>query len=164
MYIDFHYYMIKALAQMAGFNDVEAQDIAYASEYVDDALEYLPMKITDIPDLDYGTLPMPGGLFGVVCTAHDKFTMIGGALVKGQINTYIPFHFVPRDTKQQTDLAHYDYRTAPNCDTSRQLVETAVAELKQAQGDNRTRKLIKLGIALHTYADTWAHQNFSGIF
>lgn len=44
------------------------------------------------------------------------------------------------------------------------LIGSIKVKLKQAQGDNRTRKLIKLGIALHTYADTWAHQNFSGIF
>ncbi|MEA3340124.1 MAG: DUF6765 family protein, partial [Chloroflexota bacterium] len=46
-------------------------------------------------------------------------------------------------------------------------VEKSFAELllEEAAGEsqrNRWRRLCRIGVALHTYADTWAHQRFSG--
>lgn len=162
MYIDFHYYMIKVLAVKAGFSIEDAEDIAYASEYVDDALEFLPMSIDSVPKAAESLL-LKNRKFNVVCTAHDEDTFVGGVLSSGQDRTYVPFHFIPRHDKS-TPRDAFDFRTSPDCLTARELVETALKELSMAAGAERTRKLIKLGIALHSYADTWAHKDFSGRF
>lgn len=171
MYVDFHYYMIKALACEAGFADEEAECIAFASQYIDDSLEYRKMTISGLERLPAGLANelrakalINGSTFDPVCTAHDGFTMVGGALPKAQLNTYMPFHFVPQNPGQN------QFTTKPDCEIAGKVVNVAVNELKAATGtqggdsNNRYRKLIKLGIALHTYADTWAHQDFSAFY
>jgi hypothetical protein len=91
----------------------------------------------------------------------ERVPIVGGVLPLGQKHTYIPFHFIPRSKKGEPN---FDWRTAPDCRIARELVEIAVKELKDARSEMRVRKLIKLGIALHSYADTWAHKDFSGRF
>ncbi len=173
--------MIKALSRCAGFPEKEAEYIAYASEFVDDSLEFLPVLVEGISDVmkDSSSHMLLKGknnelFFDVVCTAHDEDTMLGGVLNSGQQRTYVPFHFIPRSTGKSNH--GFDYRTAPNCDTAKALMEQTLAELKDAalgkgcdlkvpvEDGLRVQKLIKFGIALHSYADTWAHQNFSGLF
>lgn len=158
VYIDYHYYMIKALAYFAGFSKSEAEDIAYASEYVDDALEYREMRILNAPP--GSPLMLNNGKFDVVCTAHDEQTMLAGALKNGQGRTYVPFHFVPRGDVGGV----FDYRATPDAPIIRDYVGKTALEVAAATGEARTFALIKLGVALHTYADTWAHSDFSGRF
>jgi len=47
MQTDFHYCAVKFLAHMAGFDEAEAETIAYASQYVDDATEHKGSAIAD---------------------------------------------------------------------------------------------------------------------
>ncbi|HZX29889.1 MAG TPA: DUF6765 family protein [Rhodocyclaceae bacterium] len=183
MDIDFHYYMTKALAVRAGFQDKDAQDIAYANQYVDDGWDVIPAVIEGLPDLDFGELKLGRDIFDPVTTAHNDETIKGGALNAAQMNTYIPFHFIPAE--EYKGSGDFDYRTQPNdpaCQPgtpdyeknqgrrrgslARQLMEANTAEVVAARGNPElfTRKLIKLGIASHSFVDTWAHQNFSGRF
>jgi len=52
---DVHYYLIKVLAQEAGFSPDDAQIVAYASQYADDAVEHQPLRIKKLPtELNFG--------------------------------------------------------------------------------------------------------------
>lgn len=50
---DFHYCLIKVLTQKSGFSEEDAQTIAYASQYTDDAVEHLPIQVKNLPDLGF---------------------------------------------------------------------------------------------------------------
>lgn len=156
---DFHYCMIKLLSEKAGFKHDEAQVIAYASQYVDDAVEHKEIMIDGLPQLDYPRIRQDS-YFDPVCTAHRGIQYITGINKDIQRKVYISFHFIP--SIQYDGSGRYDYRVAPNSKFAKDIVLMAVKELKEVEGNERTQKLIKLGIALHSFADTWSHQRFSG--
>jgi len=153
---DFHYYAIKALAETAGFLPEEAQIIAYASEYVDDSIYHKEIELNYEPQIVYERLN--GKIFNPICTAHRGLQMLKGLDEEIQKSIYISFHFLP----EIDDKGEINYTTKPDCKIGKQLIEIATNELKNTEGELRIQKLIKLGIAIHSYADTWAHQNFSG--
>ena len=137
MQIDFHYYCIFVLANLAGYSKEEAKIIAYSSQYTDDATDSEPIAVGNF-------------VFDTVRTAHN-----GLKANKWSINkkVHIPFHFIPPRPINGSDS--FTYITQPNSDFAQLLVEDAQNEAGDLQ-------LYRLGIALHTYADTWAHQDFSG--
>lgn len=159
----FHYDVINLLALTAGFNQTESHIIATASQYVDDAIEDKPIQLNNIPtNLD--GIRIKKGEFDPICTAHSGVESVLGSLFANFPNidnvihdifekTYIPFHFLPEKNGSLI--------TTPDCLLGQEIVKTAVTELSNPPV-NRECSLIKLGIALHSYADTWAHQDFSG--
>ncbi len=137
MQIDFHYYCIFVLANLAGYEKKEAKIIAYSSQYVDDATESKPIHVGNY-------------IFDTVRTAHTGLRAKRWSVCK---KVTIPFHFLPAEPfEQQTDVS---YITQKDSLFARTLLE-------QAQQDKSDLKLYRLGIALHTFADTWTHQEFSG--
>ena len=165
MQIDFHYCMVRLLSEKAGFTPDEAQIIAYASQFVDDANANKSFKIKDVPD--FGFERYKNGYFDPVCTAHKDIENVKGLDPIVQKKVYISYHFIPKEKFEGTktldpvnDL-NYEYKTAPNNSFSREILNIALNELR-GNKKNRQQKLIKLGIALHSYADTWSHQGFSG--
>ncbi|MFH1050400.1 MAG: DUF6765 family protein [bacterium] len=156
---DFHYCAIRVIAEKAGFSPEEAQIIAFASQYVDDAVEYEKIKVKNLPpDIKYER--RKGEIFDPTCTAHKGFQYIVAMEKDSQLKIYIPFHFIPAQKYDGSGV--FDYVVYPNCHLAWQLVDDSLKLLEDSNKDSRTRHLIKLGIALHSYADTWAHQNFSG--
>lgn len=156
---DFHYHTIYFVATKAGFSKKESEIIAYASQYVDDATEH---KI--IPVMKFGFGEKKEILFfDPVCTAHTNIQYLSCFKKDVQRKIYIPFHFIPHE--YYTGNGKYDYRVFPGGQIASKLLELGIEELQKTQGkDNLLRlyALIKTGIALHSYADTWAHQTFSG--
>jgi len=161
---DFHYCMIKVLSRIANFTEDEAQIIAYASQYVDDAVEHKKIKIKNVPsDIVYPRYQ--DDLFDPICTAHKGIQYLTGLDKDVQRKVYIPFHFVPIKKFDGKDKWNYVYTTSPGNAFAHELMDNAAAELKNVKKEDkrkREQKLVKLGIALHTFADTWAHQKFSG--
>jgi hypothetical protein len=153
---DFHYCVIRVLSEKAGFQQEEAQIIAYASQYTDDAVEHQKLKISGVPDIEYERFD--GQYFDPICTAHRGIQYITGLNKDVQRKVYIPFHFLP---SEEYDNGSYDYCSVPNGNFARKLVKNAIKELNESD-EKRKQGLIKLGIALHTYADNWSHQRFSG--
>jgi hypothetical protein len=155
---DFHYCCIKALAYSAGFSKKDSEIIAYASQFTDDANEHEPYKVTDLPGID--GLRFKDGLFDPICTSHGVLDMITASQKKdSQRKVYIPFHFIPG--KPYKGSGEYDYRVTQNSTFARSLVNDAIARLNQ-HSEQRIRAMIRLGISLHAFADTWSHHNFSG--
>jgi len=159
MQIDFHYCMVRLLSEKAGFTPDEAQIIAYASQFVDDANANKSFKIKDVPD--FGFERYRDECFDPVCTAHKNIENVKGLESVVQRKVYISYHFIPKEKFKGTDDLNYEYKTASNNSFAREILNNALNELR-GNKKNRQQKLIKLGIALHSYADTWSHQGFSG--
>lgn len=134
---DLHYYATAVLARAAGFRVEDALTIAYAAQYVDDATEHKPIQVGDI-------------LFDPTCTAHSGIRSFN---YQTQKLVFIPFHFLP----PKPILSHDShFITEPDSPFAHQLIQEALNE------KNYRLSLYRLGIALHTYADTFSHSGFSG--
>lgn len=71
---DFHYCMIRVLSEKAGIKPEEAQIIAYASQYVDDAVEHQEVMIKNAPQLNYQRLKQDGH-FDPICTPIEEYSI-----------------------------------------------------------------------------------------
>jgi hypothetical protein len=140
MNIEFHYYIIYFLSLKAGFNDDDAYTIAYSSQFVDSNI--LIYHIETDKEI-YITQP----------------TQNYGWWDKSFPNlVYLPFHFFPGDNNQADCNIRKDGRINPlNCTANSTNVKKLLIAALQ------TRNLYRVGIGLHTFADSFAHQNFSGI-
>jgi len=156
--IDFHYNTIRVLIEKAGFSSEEAQIIAYASQFVDDAVNHEEMNINGKLDILHKRFTKK--TFNPVCTAHKGLQLLKGFKKDVQNKIYIPFHFLPdlELIKNEND----SFIVEPNGKLAKKIVLNAKTELSKTTGEERIMNLIRLGIALHTYSDTWTHQDFSG--
>lgn len=139
MNVEFHYYAVHALALQAGLDASFARDLAGASQYVDAATVAL-------------SLQTPRGAYLVEPTQNYTFW---DEAVRSEV--YLPFHFLPGDAAEaatrRIDGARNPYAVTPNGELAKGLLVDAL----------RDRDPFRIGIALHAFADTWAHQNFSGL-
>jgi hypothetical protein len=161
MLFDFHYECIRALAHRAGFDPGEADILGYASQYTDHATEHKPILVKDLPA--EARPQTVHGLFDPVCTAHEGLEYVTQWKSKAvQRKVYIAFHFVPPEVFSAK--VPFEFVVQPNSAVARRWVTEALASYAAAADGSTARLscLIRAGIALHTYADTWAHQGFSG--
>ena len=142
MEIEFHYYMTYLIAARAGFSPGEAETVAYASQYVD--------KNNRIYKIDQGKP-----------TAYENYITQTLNILKPKselMRIYPTFHFIPGEplapTAQRKDGKLHRLNTTPNSRNANLIFDTALDS-----GD-----LYRIGIAAHSYADTWAHQNFVGYY
>ncbi len=139
MRIEFHYYIIHFLANRAGFKRSDAYRIAYSSQFVDNNIISYPVKTGR-------------GIYNIHPTQNYGFW--DDSFPK---EVYIPFHFFPGDIAYPGAARNDGLRNKLNCTpNSANVKKLLVSALK-------TRCLYRAGIALHTFADSWAHQNFSGV-
>ena len=174
MDIAFHYFAVKTLARLAGFAETDAQIIAENSQMVDDFdftrywnCSNVPRYIKNSEDYD---LCVWGGYFnpaqtGFLCDGLLGYTdYVNLVRYRFQKFTCAPFHFIPPD-RSMIGKEEYRVRPAKLGDGSiiSQLLEQAMKEFRAAEGTKlRHRKLMKLGVLLHIFADTVAHHMFSG--
>jgi len=139
MNVEFHYYDIYFLCSRAGYSPADAAVVAYSSQFVDCNL--VSYKISTNRG-EYNTLVTQN--YG---WWDESFPL----------NVYIPFHFFPGDIDYPGALRKDGKTNKMNCTpNSKNVKKLLIAALK-------TRNLYRVGIGLHTYADSWAHQNFSGL-
>jgi hypothetical protein len=158
---NFHYNAIKVLATRAAFTADEANVLSYASQYTDHATEHKPIRVEGLPDVAYPQTVRD--TFNPICTAHEALQYVTQwKSPDAQRKVYISFHFVPPKSYKREQP--FDFSVSPNSPLARNLVTDAVDALKASscESTERLRNLIRCGIALHSYADTWAHQGFSG--
>jgi len=144
MQVDFHYYAVYALGRLAGYDHLKAETIAYASQYTDDAVNDKTIHFEN------------GETFKPTLTAYVLLSP--GSLTRNvQEEVFTSFHFLPGvdptsdfDGRNRENLV-----TKPGCSMASTLVDLALK-------DNSDIGLHRLGLALHTFADTFAHQDFSG--
>lgn len=149
MQLDFHYYCIAVLARAAGFCPEDALVVGYASQYTDNATESGLIRLKD---------GHPGTHFDPVRTSYWGLETLHTLTWDAQKRVWIPFHFVPPAPFDPQDPSAFSFVTEPDSAFARLLLDQAAAEPL----NNRERRLCRIGLALHTYADTWAHADFSG--
>lgn len=149
MKIDAHYYAVLAFARAIGFNRESACTIAYASQFVDDAKINHMVIEGDIPEgVQYDTIEGKPAFFNMA-TCHS-YTRIKTFNYSAMINNTTAFHFVPGCNG---DHFVKQLRCTEEGPVINGILEEALLD------DN----LVKLGIVLHAYADTFSHQGFSGL-
>lgn len=144
---DFHYYITYSIAKLTGFE--KADIIAYSSQFVDDNNEGQFV-------IDGGEASFPEK----ISTADGYYyPILTQSLSPKSLNPYIqkyvyvPFHFLPGDNHVEMNGKKNPLSTTPNSKNSRALLNEAL----------QSKNPYQIGIALHTFSDTWSHQNFTGL-
>jgi len=144
---DFHYFLIYAIAKVTGQNKPET--IAYASQFVDDNNEgqfSVDGENVGFPE----KLKANGGYYYPIMTQSLSPKSLDPYVQK---YVYVPFHFLPGDNTVEIDKKKNPLSTTPDSKYAKTILSRALESDDPYQ----------IGLALHTFADTWSHQNFSGM-
>jgi len=147
--IDFHHGATYALARLAGLPRPAASTVAIAAQYVDDATSS-------------GTLRFDNGArYDRVPAAHKMLDYRNFQELANH-KVWVPFHFLPGNggaPAGATPPGSYVERLIcqPDSAVAQDLVRVAIA------GRGAPYALHRLGVTMHVYADTWAHQGFAGV-
>ncbi len=149
MQIDFHHGITYCVARLAGFEHEHASIIAYCSQYVDDATNCGLIKFDN------------GVIFNRISSAH-KMVDYRNFQELAIHRVWIPFHFLPGNgglPPQQQPSGKFINKLIcrPNSYVAQEMVRECINRRHTPYG------LHRLGITMHVYVDTWAHQGFAGI-
>ncbi|MFW6311376.1 MAG: DUF6765 family protein [Nanoarchaeota archaeon] len=139
---DFHHTVIYVLCRLAGMKSKFAEIVAYCSLQVDHASFDQALKFKD------------GDSFWQTRTAHHKLSSRIFD-VSDAFDVWLPFHFLPRGGKKCPSLGLV---THPEGASLKLLKEDVIGQGATELG------LYRLGIFLHVYADSFAHQDFKGYY
>lgn len=149
MQIDFHHAVTYVTARLAGFTKAQADIIAYASQYVDDAV-------------NTGTIHFQSGaLYQRISSAHRTLDYRNLDEVATHL-VWVPFHFLPGNGGKPAD----QNPQAPFIEKIICVKDSPVARDMLAacvRDAAAPYALHRLGISLHAYMDTWAHHGFAGV-
>ena len=145
MNYEFHYWVTGILAAKAGFSEKEARTIAYAANYTDDNVIEMNVKHEDRDKDPYKVY---------ISQTMDIFKPQSKRMI-----VYPCFHFIPGDPLAETacrkDGKMHVLNTTPGN-------ANALALMNSALNSTGPTRLYRIGIAAHSFADTWSHQNFVG--
>lgn len=144
MNIDFHYGIVYIVSRMAGMSGDQAAVVAHACQYVDDATTDGPLRFAGQQSFDRFASAHAMLDYRNVMQARDE-------------RVWAPFHFLPSGEGHTVEERLV---CRPNSKPAQLLVRHVLNAHKASASDN---DLHRLGVCLHTYVDTWAHQGFSGI-
>ncbi len=167
MDINYHYFAVKSLALKAGYIEDDAQLLASYSQFVDDFDLYAYMYLDNVPDyarhLAY-KLPNGKWLFNPVTTGFNSLPDFARLILdRYQRRVVIPFHFIPLQRLNTKQTSRANWRTIPASLDTPSLMTELLTKAKQQYIDKQERyNLMRIGMLLHTFADTYAHQGFSG--
>lgn len=145
---DAHYYAILAFCRACGFNKRSAHVIAYASQLVDDATINLIFYKNSKLNFEHDLVANRPAFFNMA-TCHSYFR-IKTFNYEAMVNNTCAFHFVPGCQGE-------NFTKKLRCKEESSVI---LDILKDVLLEN---DLVKLGIVLHAYADTFSHQGFSGM-
>lgn len=148
MKIDAHYYGILAFSRACGFTKEAAGTLAYASQYVDDAkINHMVLR-KEPKGVESETINGKPAFYNMA-TCHS-YTRIGTFNYDSMTGNTCAFHFVPGcDGKNFTRKLR--------CKERSPIIEAILAEAK------KSNDLVRFGMVLHAYADTFSHAGFSGL-
>jgi hypothetical protein len=148
MKADAHYYAVLAFARSCGFTKEAAYQIAYASQFVDDAIINLMYIEGDLEGIAHDTIEGRPCFFDMsTCHSYMKINTFD---YSSMVNNTVAFHFVPGcKGKGFTRML----RCSEDSPVIKKIMRDALKE----------KDLIRLGVALHAFADTYSHQGFSGL-
>lgn len=149
MQIDFHHAVTYVAARLAGFIHEEADIIAYAAQYVDDATCDGAIRFDN------------KAIYKRISSSHktidfENFDPVEDLLV------WMPFHFLPGNggaDPGDDPEGRFIHKlvTLPDSPVAQEMVRAAILD------HDKPYSLHRLGITMHVYADTWAHQGFAGV-
>lgn len=168
MDINYHYFAVKVLAVRAGFNENDAQVIASYSQFVDDFDTYRYLYFKEVPQFaQYLALKVPTGwIFNPVTTGFNSFFDYSRLAVnKYQKEILIPFHFIPEEPITVVQSDRRNYRVKPVTMNKESLLQGLLKQAAEMYKVTKSQEdLIRIGTLLHVFADTYAHQRFSGFW
>lgn len=146
---DFHFGVTYTVARLAGFEERDAHRIAYSAQFVDDAVHE-------------GILTFKNrASYAFIASAHK---MLDYRNFKELANKYvwIPFHFLPGNRiieEYEGKSSNFEQRLVcrPNSEVAQAMVDNCI------KNNDKSFALHLLGVTMHVYADTWAHQGFCGV-
>jgi hypothetical protein len=150
MQIDGHHTLTYVLSRMAGFEHDEANIIAHAAQYVDDATNSGNIKFTN------------GAMFSRISSAHGTYDMKNHLDAHENHLVWVPFHFLPGNGgKVAGDNPDGSFINKLVCEP---YSHVAVDLLDECMKDkDKEYALHRLGITMHVFADTFAHKGFAGV-
>jgi hypothetical protein len=149
MQMDFHFGVTYILARLSGFSQNDSYKVAYSAQYVDDAI------------YDKSVLFDNGAIFKPLCSAHKALDYRNFDKLSDHF-VWIPFHFLPGNfLLKENEKKNYKFYELVKCLPNSYLAKDMVNEC--IKSNKNKESLYRLGITMHVYADTWAHQKFSGI-
>ncbi len=140
MNIDFHYGVIYVVTRLAGMGPEEAQTVAHACQYIDDS------TVPGILDFENGETFYRFASAHKMCDYKNELNEINRLV-------WAPFHFLPAGQGETLDEKSI---CMPDSAIAREMVRRGI------RARNTNNGLHRLGVTLHVYVDTWAHQKFSG--
>lgn len=149
MQIDGHHTLTYIAARLAGYAHNPASTIAYSAQYVDDA--------TNAGVIHFDN----GAMYKRISSAHKMFDYRNSEeLANHQV--WIPFHFLPGNGGEEAGRNPKGsfinkLICKPNSPVAKDMLRACVAD------HTKPYALHRLGITMHVYADTWAHQGFAGV-
>jgi len=149
MQIDFHHAVTYVAARLAGFPHEDADIIAYASQYVDDATCDGAIKFDN------------KAIYKRISSSHKSVDFENLDPVEDLL-VWMPFHFLPGNggaspgDNPEGSFIH-KLVTSPDSPVAQEMVRAAILD------QSKPYSLHRLGITMHVYADTWAHQGFAGV-
>jgi hypothetical protein len=151
MKMDAHYYAVLAFGRACGFKKEHAWDIAYASQFVDDAkINHIIADDTPKDEVIKHMSRIDSKLcFFDMATCHS-YKKIKTFNYNSMIKNTVPFHFLP-------GCEGNNFVKQLRCREKGILIRQLFDKIIE-RGN-----LIELGIALHVFADTYSHQGFSGL-
>ena len=146
---DAHYYAVLAFGRACGFQKESAHRVAYASQFVDDAkINHIVLKENPGNNIEYDTIDSRPSFFNMA-TCHS-YTRIKTFNYNAMINNTCAFHFVPGCEGKL-------FPKKLRCSEASPVIEGILSEALEEDD------LVKLGMVLHPYADSFSHQGFSGL-
>lgn len=184
MNINFHYYLVKAMAIEAGLSEDEAQIVALTSQMVDDVTpnffkgekvptqkgKMLKIYVENQPPKYFRENAMVGEAGHYYYEFLPSITSFGLSDARKefyQLESVMPFHFfVENYTENPADRSILRTKPALRGSYLYNAIDAIVDSMVQDQeaGDDSKRlgDLVQFGMLLHVFADTFAHDGFSG--
>jgi hypothetical protein len=152
MQIDFHHAVTYVAARIAGFKHEDAEIIACAAQYVDDTTRSGSICFTN------------KAMYYRINSAHRMLDLKNLDDAENHL-VWLPFHFLPGNGNLPAETALDAFGGKfidklvcyPDSIIAREMVAAAIADRHKRSG------LYRLGVTMHVYADTWAHQGFAGV-
>jgi hypothetical protein len=150
--IGYHFGTTYFLARMAGFSSINADAIAHSAQYVDDATQS-------------GEIVFRNQMRFQRASSAQKMMQYANLDSFANQTTWLTFHFLPgnnSETKPTSPVAYDqdEFMRRCICRPDSHVAKDMMRAIISRQ--ERSYALHRLGIATHTFVDTWAHQRFVG--
>ncbi|MDT3294773.1 hypothetical protein Q4Q49_03565 [Shewanella sp. SP1S1-7] len=149
MQIDGHHTLTYIVARYAGIAHDLAEKVAYSAQYVDEATNDEPIHFDN------------GAMYDRIVSAHKMLDYRNTQELANHL-VWIPFHFLPGNQGNPSDVTpegRFIYRLIckPDSPVARDMLRMVATHW------NKPYAAQLMGVAMHVYADTFAHQGFAGV-